>query len=49
MEKELEFRDLTEKIIGAGIKVHKELGSGFNERIYELALAEELKQNKIRF
>jgi len=49
MIQNLEFKELTEKIIGSAINVHKELGSGFNERIYELALAEELKQNKIRF
>jgi len=49
MEKELIFKDLTQKIISAAISVHKELGSGFNERIYESALAEELQNNNIRF
>ena len=33
--------DLTEKIIGAAIAVHKELGRGFLESIHEEALAAE--------
>ena len=49
MEKQLIYKDLTDKIIGAAIAVHKELGSGFGERIYESALAEELSQNNIHF
>ena len=49
MKGELVFKNLTEKIIGAAIKVHKELGSGFGERIYEAALAKELKESEIRF
>jgi GxxExxY protein len=34
----LEEEDLTEKIIGAAIHVHRELGPGFLESIYENAL-----------
>ena len=34
--------DLTEKIIGAAIEVHKTLGCGLLESIYEEALAHEL-------
>jgi GxxExxY protein len=35
-------RDITEKIIGAAFEVHRELGYGFLERVYERALQVEL-------
>ena len=42
----LEHETLTEKIIGCAIEVHKKLGPGFLESIYENALIIELhKQN----
>jgi GxxExxY protein len=34
----LKFNTITEKIIGCAIKVHKELGAGLLESIYEAAL-----------
>ncbi len=34
--------DLTEKVIGAFFKVYNTLGYGFNEKVYENALAIEL-------
>ena len=44
--KELEHERLTDKIIGSAIEVHKKLGPGFLESIYENALIIELqKQN----
>ncbi|MBL7131532.1 MAG: GxxExxY protein [Candidatus Omnitrophica bacterium] len=38
---------LTEKIIGCAIVVHKELGPGFVEKIYQGALAKEFSKNKV--
>ncbi|MGE3771870.1 MAG: GxxExxY protein [Gammaproteobacteria bacterium] len=35
---------LTEKVIGLAIEVHRELGPGLNENIYEAALEFELNQ-----
>lgn len=43
------FQDLTEKIIGCAITVHKELGPGFLEAIYEEAVAYELSRQRISF
>jgi GxxExxY protein len=44
--KELEHEQLTDKIIGCAIEVHKKLGPGFLESIYENAFIIELqKQN----
>ena len=36
--------DLTEKVIGAAFEVHKVLGQGFMEKVYENAMALELRQ-----
>jgi len=41
---QLEHAALTEQIIGAAIKVHRRLGPGFLESIYENALVVELKE-----
>jgi GxxExxY protein len=41
--------DLTEKIIGAAIKVHRTLGPGLLESIYEEALCIELELRGINF
>jgi GxxExxY protein len=44
MPVELKYKDITEKIIGASFEVHKFLGNGFQEVIYQRALAWELSQ-----
>ncbi len=38
MNKELKHKDVTEKIIGASFEVHKILGNGFQEIIYQQAM-----------
>ncbi len=40
-------REITEKIIGAAFEVHRQLGPGFLEKVYETALARELKSRGI--
>ena len=44
----LEHEDLTDKIIGCAIEVHKRLGPGFLESIYENALIIELQRQNLR-
>ena len=39
---ELECGDVTDKVIGAAIRVHKTLGPGLLESVYETCLAHEL-------
>jgi GxxExxY protein len=45
----LEHEDLTGKIIGAAIEVHRALGPGFIESIYENALVVELDCRQMKF
>jgi len=45
----MKFSDITEKIIGCAMKVHRELGAGFQEYIYQRALEIELKKIAIKF
>lgn len=47
-EKRIENDVLTEKIIGAAIQVHRELGPGLLESAYELCLCHELTLNGLR-
>lgn len=44
-----QFDELSNKIIGAAIQVHKELGPGFIEGIYEAALKVQLAELHIPF
>jgi GxxExxY protein len=46
---ELKHSDITEKIIGASFEVHKFLGNGFQEVIYQRALAWEMRQLNLEF
>lgn len=49
MQGELKYKDITEKIIGASFEVHKFLGNGFQEVIYQRALAWELSNAGLSF
>ena len=42
-------KDLTHKIIGAAMEVHRELGPGFLEYVYEESLCHELNLREIYF
>ncbi len=46
---ELKYKGITEKIIGASFEVHKFLGNGFQEVIYQRALAWEFTQARLSF
>jgi len=48
IEKAAKHTDLTGKIIGAAFDVHKELGSGFLEKLYHNALVIELEKRGLR-
>ncbi len=47
--KEYKYSDITEKIIGASFEVHKFLGNGFQEIIYQRALAFEFAKAGLDF
>ncbi len=49
MKTELKHKDISEKIIGAALEVHKFLGNGFQELIYQRALAYEMSQVGLEF
>ncbi|MFQ4143666.1 GxxExxY protein [Chlorogloeopsis sp. ULAP02] len=45
----LKYAEITQKVIGASFEVHKFLGNGFQEVIYQRALAYEMRQAKLEF
>ncbi len=49
MEGDIKYKDITEKIIGASFEVHKFLGNGFQEVIYQRALAYEMRKAGLEF
>ena len=49
MNNHLKYSKITEKIIGAAFEVHKFLGNGFQEVIYQRALAFEMAQAGLTF
>jgi GxxExxY protein len=49
IKNEYKYSDLTEKIIGCAMTVHKTLGNGFQEVIYQRALEIEMRLAKIDF
>ncbi len=44
-----QFEELSKKIIGAAINVHRALGPGFLESIYEEALKIELSEHRLHY
>src|SRR5436190_5714823 len=46
---EYKFSDITEKIIGAAMRVHSALGNGFQEVIYQRALELEMEDSGLHF
>lgn len=45
----MQYEELTRKIIGCAMKVHSVLGCGFQEVIYQRAMAIELEKQGLRF
>ena len=46
---EYKYSDITEKIIGASMKIHRYLGNGFQEVIYQRCLEIELRTLGLKF
>jgi GxxExxY protein len=44
-----EYREITKKIIGVAIEVHKKLGPGFPEKVYQRALKLAFKKSNLKF
>lgn len=48
-ETDYKYSDITGKIIGSAMTVHSQLGNGFQEVIYQRALAIEMKKRGLNF
>lgn len=46
---EYKYKEITEKIIGAAMRVHSSLGNGFQEVIYQRALEIEMQDSGLMF
>ena len=49
MNTNLKHKDITQKIIGAAFEVHKFLGNGFQEIVYQRALSIEMRKAGLAF
>ena len=49
MNTHLKYKDITQKIIGAAFEVHTFLGNGFQEVVYQRALAIEMRKAGLEF
>jgi GxxExxY protein len=49
VKQEYKYSEITGKIIGCAIEVHKTLGNGFQEVIYQRALAKEMQLQRLYF
>lgn len=49
VKEEYKYSEITEKVIGCSMRVHSALGNGFQEVIYQRALAIELEKASVLF
>lgn len=49
VKNEFKYSEITAKVIGAAMEVHKLLGNGFQEVIYQRALEKEIKMHGISY
>jgi GxxExxY protein len=49
IKEQYKYSDITSKVIGAAIEVHKILGNGFQEVIYQRALEKEMRLHSLNF
>lgn len=49
VEPDAELNELSRKVIGAAIEVHRHLGPGYLESVYEDALAAEFRLRRVEF